>query len=282
MRNGWMGKFILCTGKLAEEPLHFPLTNCDVYSIEELCYYLYENIYTIMEETFNRKMVVWLKEQLEMPEMADKLEQMIENKNSMTDIVVSLLCCSDYYTEEEIREVIDIMNSIANLPLWGRRKMKGDNYLRYKKYSEAAKEYKKILHSKEAAELDVTEYGNILHNLAIAHVHTKTLHAAAREFKEAYSRNNNEESLKQYLFALKLGKHESEFAEEIIHYQIPEEKVHRYLTELQTILEDAEELKLYKSIKKMAKLKEEGKVAEYYDNIEMLICKWKQEYREEI
>ena len=93
-----MGKFILCTGKLAEEPLHFPLTNCDVYSIEELCYYLYENIYTIMEETFNRKMVVWLKEQLEMPEMADKLEQMIENKNSMTDIVVSLLCCSDYYT----------------------------------------------------------------------------------------------------------------------------------------------------------------------------------------
>lgn len=277
-----MGKFILCAGKLAEEPLHFPLTNCDVYSIEELCYYLYENIYTITEETFNRKMVVWLKEQLEMEEMADKLEQMIENENSMMDMVVSLLCCADYYAEDEIKEVIRIMNSINDLPLWGRRKMKGDNYLRYRKYTEAAKEYEKILHSKDASELDVEEYGNILHNLAIAHVHTKTLRFAAQEFKEAYSRNNNEESLKQYLFALKLGKHEKEFAEEIIYYQVTEDKVREYLEELRGILEEAENLKIYKKIKKFAKLKEDGKVAEYYDNIEMLIYKWKQEYREEM
>lgn len=277
-----MGKFILCAGKLAEEPLHFPLTNCDVYSMEELCYYLYENIYTITGETFNRKMVVWLKEQLEMEEMADKLEYMIENKNSMTDIVVSLLCCTDYYTEDEIRDVIKIMNSINNLPLWGRRKMKGDNYLRYRKYTDAAKEYEKILHSRDAEELDVKEYGNILHNLAIAHVHTKTLRFAAQEFKEAYSRNNNEESLKQYLFALKLGKYEKEFAEEIIYYQVSEDKVKEYLTELRDILNEAESLKVYKKIKKLSKLKEDGKVAEYYDNIEMLIYKWKQEYKEEM
>lgn len=277
-----MGKFILCTGKLAEEPLHFPLTNCDVYSIEELCYYLYENIYTITEETFNRTMVVWLKEQLEMEEMAEKLEQMIEDKNGLKDIVVSILCSADYYTEDEIKDAIEIIDSINNLPLWGRRKMKGDNYLRYRKYTEAAKEYEKILHSKEAAELDVKEYGNILHNLAIAHVHTRTLHSAAQEFKEAYSRNNNEESLKQYLFALKLGKHEKEFAEEVIYYQVSEEQVKSYLKELHSILEEAKNLHIYKEIKKFSKLKEDGKVAEYYDNIETLISKWKKEYREEM
>lgn len=277
-----MAKFILCTGKLAEEPLHFPLTNFDVYSIEELCYYLYENIYTITEEIFNRKMVVWLREQLQMEKMADQLEEMIEAKNGMKDIVVSLLCSADYYTENEVKDIIKIIDEIEHLPLWGRRKMKGDNYLRYKKYTEAAKEYEKILHSKDAVHLAVEEYGNILHNLAIAHVHTKTLRAVAREFKEAYSRNNNEESLKQYLFALKLGKFEKEFAEEIIFYQVPEDRVKQYLEEFHSIIEEAKNLKIYKKIRKFSKLKEDGKVIEYYDNIEALIYKWKQEYKAEV
>ncbi len=277
-----MGKFILCTGKLAEEPLYFPLTKSEVYSIEELCYYLYENIYTVTEDTFDRAMVVWLREQLEMKETAEKLEQMIKNRNGMKDIVVTLLCSADYYTEDEIKDVIQIIDSVNDLPLWGRMKIKGDNYLRYEKYTEAAKEYEKILHSKEAAELDVKEYGDILHNLAIAHVHTRTFHSAAQEFKEAYSRNNNEESLKQYFFALKLGKYEKEFEEELLRYQVSEGQAKLYLEELNTILEEAKNLQIYKEIKKFSKLKEDGKVAEYYENIETLIGQWKKEYREEL
>ena len=37
---------ILCDGRLAEKPYKMPVTRQNIYSLEELCYYIYHNIYT--------------------------------------------------------------------------------------------------------------------------------------------------------------------------------------------------------------------------------------------
>ncbi|MFR0848667.1 MAG: hypothetical protein ACLSG9_12400 [Eubacterium sp.] len=44
--------FIVCEGKVAEHPYVMPYTGRKVYSLEELCCYLYENIYSINREFF--------------------------------------------------------------------------------------------------------------------------------------------------------------------------------------------------------------------------------------
>ena len=36
--------FILCKGALAKEPYIVPVSEVPVYSLEELCYYMYNNI----------------------------------------------------------------------------------------------------------------------------------------------------------------------------------------------------------------------------------------------
>ena len=41
--------FILCQGDLAKEPYIIPISEVPVYSLEELCYYMYHNIYTVTE-----------------------------------------------------------------------------------------------------------------------------------------------------------------------------------------------------------------------------------------
>ena len=35
---------ILCDGRLAEKPYKMPVTRQNIYSLEELCYYIYHNI----------------------------------------------------------------------------------------------------------------------------------------------------------------------------------------------------------------------------------------------
>lgn len=47
-----MGGLILCRKK-AEVPLYIELSNINIYSMEELCYYLYHNIYAINKSFFN-------------------------------------------------------------------------------------------------------------------------------------------------------------------------------------------------------------------------------------
>lgn len=274
-----MGKFILCTGVQAKTPFHFTLTNTNIYSMDELCYYLYNNIYTVTEDTFNMELVQWLYEEVEMEVMAVKLQELIQNKNDIKDIVVSILCSTDYYAKEEIEELIVIIDKMNDLTPIGKQKIKADNFLKYKKYPEAALEYESILAQEEASKFKAEEFGNILHNLAIAHIHTLSLQNAAIEFKKAYALNQNEESLKQYLFALKLTKQEKKFADEIAYYEVTPEKASEYSTELEDVLLEAEQLPAYKKVQKLPKLKEDGKVGEYYYSIDTMIFNWKQQYK---
>ena len=52
---------ILCDGRLAEKPYKMPVTRQNIYSLEELCYYIYHNIYTITEEFFQESLADWLR-----------------------------------------------------------------------------------------------------------------------------------------------------------------------------------------------------------------------------
>ena len=55
--------FVLCQGKVAKKPYIMPYTRQKVYSLEELCYYIYNNIYTINEEFFEESLARWLREE---------------------------------------------------------------------------------------------------------------------------------------------------------------------------------------------------------------------------
>lgn len=274
-----MGKLILCSGKTAKRPYYFSATDTKVYSIEELCYYMYNNIYIITEDIFTEKLALWLKEELEMEEISEKLLNLLENKNRLKDIVVSILCSADYYTEFEIKELISVMDEIYGMPLILREKVRADYCMRYGNYADAERTYHAVLESKDSAGLSQKEYGNIVHNIGVANIHIASFREAAMIFKEAYSRNQSEESLKAYLFSLKLGKYEKEFSEEIENYRLTEKSVEELLKEYKEKEQMAELTRDYDSVRELEDIKSEGRISEYYRNIDELIDKWKLEYR---
>lgn len=83
-----MGKLIQCSSRLAKKPYYFRITDTNVYSIEEVCYYICHNIYILQAELFNYDFAVWLKEELGMEDTAHKMENMVYGQNSLKDIVV--------------------------------------------------------------------------------------------------------------------------------------------------------------------------------------------------
>lgn len=277
-----MGKFILCSGREAKKPFYFSLTDTRIYTIEELCYYLYHNIYSITAENFDNTLVKWLKEEAAMEEIADKLSKLIKNKNSIKDIVVSILCSADYYTEDEIKDLIQTMDLINDLTPIGRQKHVADNYLIYRNYSAAAAGYDKILKGSKDSELSPEEYGDILHNKAIAMLHTASFREAAEVFREAYARNQNPVTLKEYFFVLILGKGEQEARREAENLPVSDEELSGYLQEFYEKQKESEFLPLHKSLTTIADHKENGRMEEYYQNLDIIIQRWKKNYRREI
>ena len=68
-----MSGYILCQTKRAELPYFVENISTNIYSLEELCYYLYHNLYLIDETIMNEELCRWIQEELELPGLAAKI-----------------------------------------------------------------------------------------------------------------------------------------------------------------------------------------------------------------
>lgn len=277
-----MGKLIQCASCIAKVPYHFRLTKTNVYSIEEVCYYIRHNIYMMQEEIFDREFVMWIRNELHMDKTADKMEHLIQEHHDIKDIVVTICCSCDYYDETEINELIRIMEEIEKLPMYARRKRKGDNYLRCKSYEKAIEEYEKIFESDEILQAEPEVYGDIFHNIGVAYVNIGEFHKASELFLKAYEKNGRDESVAQCLFALRLCKDVGTFKKLINDLSIPAEKQSIWEKEYQKAQEISASGKTVIQIGKLGDLVKRGNVEEYYDKVHHFIMEWKNEYRKQI
>ena len=171
-------KMILAKGKIAKKPYELSYLGQNIYSIEELCYVIYHNIYGINEEFFQISLAKWMKEELGLKELAEKLEAMIVGEHGLKDLVVTTLCGCDYYNEEEIRGIVKVLDEIDHLPSYQKKKIKADNYVRTGHYGKAVMAYRKLLQGPDAISFTPEEYGDILHNEGIAHFYTCLLYTS--------------------------------------------------------------------------------------------------------
>ncbi len=279
-----MGKLIICQGKIAEKPYYMKLSNRNIYSIEELCYYIHVNLDMLDEEMFTESLANFIKDDLELKNSGEKLSELIKSKASLKDIIVCILCSCDYFTEAEIKQIIKKLDINSNLSPFEKRKRRGDQYLYLKKYEKARGEYEKILYGKETFSISNAQYGSILHNLGIIKLNTEGIMASLSDFREAYNRSNNYDSLKLYILGLKMTNQKEEIDQAMTQYKIKQEAIEDMLLELElderNLNTSNQSFEDYASlVKEIITHKEEGKITEFYKKAEMLLKLIKDEYR---
>ena len=104
-----MAELTLCIGTLASRPYYISGLGVNVYSIEELCYCLAENAYILDHDLMDKKLCDFLDKQLHMKDLALKLREMIEENKSIGEFVTTILTETGYLSEEEIREVKQVL-----------------------------------------------------------------------------------------------------------------------------------------------------------------------------
>ena len=162
-----------------------------------------------------------------------------------------------------------------------RNKLLADQYLQYSNYAEAKRMYETILNSPEAETLEEKEIGNIYHNLGIVALHLTGFTEAIDLFQTAYQHNHNTESLHQYLFALRLGSSEEVYQKELSRFTNGRAMDHMIREELASMEERILSTTDYKVIMAMETLRKDGKSALYYREVEQLLNRWKNKYRQQ-
>ena len=61
-----MSGLLLCSSKRGERPYVIEKNKWKIWSLEELCYYLYQNAYSITEDFFSEELISYLRNELEL------------------------------------------------------------------------------------------------------------------------------------------------------------------------------------------------------------------------
>lgn len=269
-----MGKMILCSGSRAVRPYVFSATGTRIYSIEELCYYLSSHIYYVDEDIFSDPLIEWIGTDLGLTSRAEKLVHLKEQQADLKTLMTAVLCSADYFSEQEIKNLIKMVDELSGMPPLKRNCMRANSYLYDYKFSEAAGEYERILKSKEAAGLTPEEYGDVLHNLAVAKVHIRGLKEASEIFLQAYERNRREESLRQYLYTLWLGNKTEYLREKLEEYQVEGSLYEDIVLQMDQLTTEADSSDGVARIGQLKKLRAEGRMTEFQRMRDDIIESW--------
>lgn len=273
-----MAELSLCLSAVAKAPYYVSGLGINVYSIEELCFLLSENAYILDNDLMDEKLCIFIDKQLKMKELATKLKKLIDDNKSLGEFVTTILEETGYLSEDEVGEVKQVLLDNALLGFARKRKARGDNLLKSRKYTLAIDEYQYILSNIDKAE-ETELYAAVLHNIGTAYAHMFLFEKAAYYYREASDLSDNEESRMSYLMAMRLTMHKEKYDKMLLRYGYEDEFIRRIDKRMAESHMNAENSPYKAAVDQLKELKESGKITEYYKASNDTLSSWKQEYR---
>lgn len=272
-----MSGMILCRTREADIPYHIDGMDVDVYSLEELCYYIYNNIYVLELDMINAQLLSFIREDIGEHALADRIEYMLENKEGLAKIVVTFLTYVDYYSVAEIEEIKDILNTLNNQNVSERLKSRADSYLGSRRFYKAIETYYRIINGRVDTSLPGLFYAKVYHNTGVAYAKLFLYRQAAEYFREAYRIGQHEESRRCYVAAMEFSKGEDSI-ENIDENEIDPE-ILKLRREVESYIDNARYSEECRNLQKIEGKKADGLVAEYYNDINETLGNWKEQYK---
>lgn len=241
-----MGELILCKQSIAANPFFMEDTAVNIYSLEELSYYIQNNVYLLNAEFISKELCSWIGRELGQKELQKHLLDAIKEKAPLHVFVGQILTYNGYLTKLEIRQVLETIASFENKSEAECQKMRADRLMGKDKLVDAIYEYESMLDD-EAMKNEPQEFqGDIWHNLGSAYARLFFFEEAAICFEQAYIRNHKAVSMRLMLASLRCNKNEAGFQALADKYFIPNDVV-------ESVKEEVSELSRQDSIREFGK-----------------------------
>lgn len=278
-----MGQIILGTGTYARSPYFMEKFYVNLYSVEELCYLFVEKAELLDRDVMQRDLVQWLDEECGLNQLAHTLYSLLNQNGSVTAFAGTILEYVGLYPPEVTEQTQQTIKSNEGLNPCERGKAKADHMLQNRKFFMALKLYHSLL--AQIPETDAKLRGSIYHNMGVACAKMFMFQQAAEWFMQAYEADREPESLESYLAAIRMRCEDKEYITYIAdhpEYHDVSLRVERKMEQASGQFEGTDENRMLFTLQVF---KEEGNSTagsevQYYEEIEKLTARLKEQYRE--
>ena len=276
-----MSGLLLC-GKEAKLPFHIVSADIDIYSIEELAYYLHNNIFMVGKEFFDEELIEFIHTQLEMEGLAGKIKYLTDHRGTFPELMMTIVNASGYYNEEEVEELVNTLRMIGTKSVTERLKVRADLFMEAGKLGRAFEIYKEILTMQRDKTLTNIFYGKVCNNLACIYARRMEYSEAVLYYRKAYELCQDENIVKSIIKIDLLSSNEKDLLEDTLKYKVSDEVLDLVSEELKSYRESVMSQPEYDEICETLVYDGKHNLDDYYEDIHKIIDKWKDEYRNEM
>mgnify|MGYP002521263998 FL=1 len=274
-----MGELLFCHEPIAALPYYVEGIGINLYSMEELCYYIMGNTYLLDNSFMSEELCTWVEKQMGLYKLAEKLRDIMRGQGLLSEFVLAILEQNGYCTMKEMQDIVLTIRQMEEKSDFECNKIRADHLMEKQKYLAGIYEYKRLLDSPDAKEASALLRGNIWHNLGTAYARLFLFEEAAKCYEEAYKRNESRESLRECLLCYRCLHDENGFMRKAIEHNIDETGMQEIRNEL-SLASRSEDLEQFEEhLEKLAEASEGSAKLQAKKEIGDIIFRWKEEYR---
>ena len=206
-----MGSLILCHKKRAKQPYVISRVHMKIYTIEELCYYICNNLYLIDYTIINHQLCDWIGRELEMEKLSEHLKAELRKNCSMEQFIRTILRESTIYAQSDINRIQNILERLQNQKDVERAKHKADSLMQSREYESAVLVYQAIVGGERDDSVDKKFYGKVYASLGAAYGRLFLYEEASKMYEAAYEICEEPEMLNAYLYCCRRAMPEEKY-----------------------------------------------------------------------
>ena len=135
---------LLACKKTSGIPYRLKELDLNIYSLEELCYFIFNFAVLISRNFINNNLLQYLDNELEMHDLVEIITDDIKENKRMEVILIDILKYSNYYSDKDISQFIGEIEKLKKINQDEQLEKAGDTLRELNKYERAIRAYEKI------------------------------------------------------------------------------------------------------------------------------------------
>ena len=268
-----------CIGERSNKPYIIRDTQTGVYSIEELLYYIRENIFMLDPADYGKPLAAFLRKELKLQDIGEKYSSMLEEERSFADRICMLYSHTGFAGEAETETIRKALTMSEHMSNNDSHRVKGDFYLRNGRTPEAVIEYNAALSLIDESQ-DPCDAAKLLAGIGSAAARNFKFDRAREYFEHAHSLMPEDPGiLDKLIAAARMEMKDDRFLEYMKERGIAENIYEKVLEKMKNAENKALKTGSAKILLKARKARKDGNYSEYVRLRKEVLKDWKKAYR---
>ncbi len=201
-----------CVGQRAASPFFLKSAGLGIYSLEELLFYIRENVFMVDSTLMSDEFIKFVRCELCLDSLADRLTEIVQSDGGLADFVECLFREADFVTDVELMTITRALSVSARLSSHEKHKIRGDFLMKCGRTAQAVLEYHTALQEMDRNTMP-EEASRLCNNIGVGLAEMFFFSRAAEYFEEAYRLVPDEDTEIELLVARKLSLSADEYEE---------------------------------------------------------------------